>query len=87
MKIIGTMQTSFKGSDGTTVTGTTLYVTEPIDPEKGKGERADKLFLSAKKLADLDFVPAPNQEITVFYNRFGKPVKITNNTDTELNFN
>lgn len=76
MKIIGTAFTSFKGSDGSTVTGTTLYVTEPIDPDKGKGERASKLFLSARKLADMDFRPSVGDEINVFYNRFGKPEKI-----------
>ena len=76
MKVIGTVFTSFKGTDGSDVSGTTLYVTEPIAPDKGKGERADKLFLSAKKLASMTFVPTVGDAIEVYYNRFGKPEKI-----------
>ena len=76
MKVIGTVFTSFKGTDGSDVSGTTLYVTEPIAPDKGKGERADKFFLSAKKLASMTFVPSVDDAIEVYYNRFGKPEKI-----------
>ena len=51
LKVIGTVFTSFKGTDGSDVSGTTLYVTEPIAPDKGKGERADKLFFLTSPFA------------------------------------
>ena len=40
-KIIGTANSSFKGNDGTQITGTTVYTTEPIDPKRGQGESTD----------------------------------------------
>ena len=64
-KIIGTANSSFKGNDGTQITGTTVYTTEPIDPKRGQGESADHFFLSAAKLAALDFTPAVGQDVTV----------------------
>lgn len=84
MKIIGMSPTSFVGKDGSTVTGTIFHVTEPISPDKGTGEKADKLFLSTKKLADLDFTPSVGMGITVYYNKYGKPEKIVNNADGEI---
>ena len=75
-KVIGVSPTSFKGSDGTMVSGTTIYVSEPINPKRGQGESAEHFFLSAAKLADLVFSPAVGQEISVLYNRYGKVVTI-----------
>lgn len=72
MKIIGIENLSFKGSDGTQIDGVTIYGTEPIDPKRGDGERAERFFMSKAKLAALDFTPAPGQTAEVFYNRFGK---------------
>lgn len=57
-KIIGTANSSFKGNEGTQITGTILHVTDPIDPKRGQGESADHFFLSAAKLVALDFTPA-----------------------------
>ena len=84
MKVVGTMPTTFTGKDGTLISGTTLFVTEPIDPKKGKGERTDKLFLSTQKLADLPFVPAVGMEITVYYNKFGKPATVVSDVDAGI---
>ena len=75
-KIIGIARTSFTGSDGTPVEGTTLYFTDPIDPKRGQGAIGGKVFLSVAKLADLGFTPAVGQEITLFYNRYGKVATI-----------
>ena len=84
MRIIGMSPTSFVGKDGSTVTGTIFHVTEPISPDKGAGEKADKLFLSTQKLKSLDFTPSVGMEIAVYYNKYGKPEKIVNNADGEI---
>ena len=70
--IIGWFSTSFTGQDGVTVEGQTLFVTEVIDPKRGEGVSAERIFLSKAKLAALDFTPAVGQEVEIFYNRYGK---------------
>lgn len=72
MKIIGVKNTSFTGSDGTQVEGMTFYATEAIDAKWGRGEQAERFFLSKAKLAALGFTPAVGQEVEMFYNRYGK---------------
>lgn len=72
MKIIGVKNTSFTGSDGTQVEGMTFYATEAIDAKWGRGEQAERFFLSKAKLAALDFTPAPGQSVYVLYNKFGR---------------
>ena len=72
MKIIGVVETSFKPKDGDTIKGMTIYATEAIDPKRGRGESAERFFLSEAKLSTLDFTPAVGQEVEVLYNRFGK---------------
>lgn len=71
-KIIGIAKTEFTAKDGTQIRGLTIHTTEPMDPKKGQGEVTDHFFLSAAKLAALDFTPAVGQEVDVLYNRFGK---------------
>ena len=71
-KIVGTQNTSFTGKDGTQVEGKTIHTTEPSDPKRGKGEAGEKIFLSASKVAELDFTPEVGDEIEVLYNKFGK---------------
>lgn len=75
-KIIGIARTSFTGSNGTQVEGTTLYFTDPIDPKRGQGAIGGKVFLSVAKLAALNFRPAVNQDVQILYNRFGKVASI-----------
>lgn len=70
--ILGRAHTSFKGKDGTLIEGDTIYTMEGIDPRRGEGHRADHFFLSASKLAALDFTLKPGQEVEIYYNRFGK---------------
>ena len=74
--IIGVLQTAFTTKDGNAISGTTLYVTEPIPANRGKGSSADKVFLSSTKLAEQDFVPAVGQEVDVLFNKFGKVAKL-----------
>ena len=71
-RIVGIAKSSFTAGDGKQVTGTTIYVVEPLDPKKGQGERADHYFLSAAKLGDLGFTPMVGQEVTILFNRYGK---------------
>ena len=71
-RIIGTTRTSFKGQDGTLVEGTTIYVADPIDPNRGEGESAERYFLSKAKLTELGFPVAVGQEVELLFNKFGK---------------
>lgn len=72
MKIIGLVNVSFSTKDGNTITGKTFHVTSPVPVGQGSGEVTDHFFLSAAKLAALDFTPALSQQVQVLYNRFGK---------------
>lgn len=71
-KIIGIQPTAFDAKDGTHIEGTSIHLTSPIDPKRGKGEAGEKIFLTATKLAEVDFKPEVGNEIEVLYNRFGK---------------
>lgn len=75
-KIIGISQVHFSGKTGEIVEGATIFYTDPIDPKRGQGESAERIFLSAAKLADLGFTPALGQEITPLFNRYGKVATI-----------
>ena len=76
-KIIGTRQVSFTGKDGSPVSGTKIYITEPIQSDNGTGVSADSIFLSSQRLSTLDFVPAVGLEIEVFYDKGGRIKKIS----------
>ena len=65
-------KTDFTAKDGTRVTGTTFYTAETIPSQRGEGEKGDRFFLSAAKLTALDFVPAVNQVVELYYNKYGK---------------
>lgn len=83
-KVIGTRPTEFNTSDGTRVKGLTVFTTEPIDPAKGRGESADRFFLSAAKLAKLNFTPTVGMNITLLFNKYGKVQTITEDDDFEI---
>lgn len=71
--IIGVQHTAFDTKDGTHIEGSEVYITSPLDPKRGgQGQSSEKFFLSSAKLASLDFTPAPNQKVEIYYNRFGK---------------
>lgn len=71
-RIVGIVDVSFSTKDGNTITGKTFHVTNPVEAGQGRGEVTDHFFLSAAKLAALDFTPALSQQVQVLYNRFGK---------------
>lgn len=72
MKLIGIADTHFKTKDGIEIVGKNLYLTEQIDPKRGQGESAERIFLSEKKLSDLNFTPVIGMTIEVLFNRYGK---------------
>lgn len=69
-KIIGIRPSSFKGDDGTEITGKNIYVAYPLD--KGEGHGADRVFVTDKKLADWPYKPTVGDEVRLEYNRYGK---------------
>ena len=78
--IVGVEKVRFTGSDGTEISGITLYYTEALDPTRGTGQFAGKLFLTTARLAALDYKPAVGQTVEVLYDRRGK-VKAVNVVD------
>lgn len=70
MKVIGFRRRSFKGNDGSDVSGVNLYLTEPN--EKGEGLACDRIFVLDKYLNACGYVPKLGDEVRVEYNRYGK---------------
>lgn len=71
-KVIGIENVHFTGRDGNEVDGKRIHFTDPIDADRGVGEAADKVFLSAAKLAAFDFAPAVGQVVNFLYDRGGR---------------
>ncbi len=69
-KIIGIRPSSFKGEEGTTVSGKNFYFTEPL--EKGEGLAADRAFVTDAKLNQWAYQPRVGDEVRLEYNRFGR---------------
>lgn len=76
-KIIGIEHCSFKTKDGETISDDRIHYTEPVDARRGVGEAGDHFFLSTERLAALSFTPAPNQEVELRWNRYGKVISLT----------
>lgn len=76
-RIVGIKPISFT-SDKTNelVSGTKLFLTEPIPPGKGFGVSTDDLYLSSSRLAELSFQPSVGMEISVNYNKKGSLVSV-----------
>lgn len=72
MKIIGIKKLDFTTKEGDVIKGQQLVLTGPIEPNKGEGEEAEKIFLSAEKLSKMLFKPKLYDEVTVVYNKYGK---------------
>jgi len=69
-KIVGIRPSSFKGSDGSDVSGRNIYLTEPLD--KGEGLATDRVFVTDAKLADWVYKPVVGDEVEISYNRYGR---------------
>lgn len=70
MKVIGFRKSTFKGNDGSDVSGVNLYLTEPNT--NGEGLSCDRIFVLDKYLTACGYVPKLGDEIRVEYNRYGK---------------
>lgn len=81
-KIIGIEEIRFMGKDGKEVVGKRIHFTDPIDAGRGIGDAGDKIFLSAAKLAALDFAPAVGMDVDILYDRGGR-VKAVNVVDDD----
>lgn len=75
MKIIGIKNVKFTGKDGVLVTGFEVYYTEPI-ANNGNGFSSGKFFMTKKRRESLETDFEVNDEIELFYNRFGKVASI-----------
>lgn len=71
-KLIGFEGKSFTFDDGKTVTGFYLYTTDERPGVTGLACNRD--FISTAKIGS--YVPVLGDEITINYNRFGKPQSI-----------
>lgn len=76
LRVIGYKRVKFTTKDGTEIDGISLYLGEPIPSNLGEGESVDRIFFSAEKLRNFSYRPQLDDEIEVFYNRYGKPYLI-----------
>ena len=82
-RIIGTMPVNFKSADGTEISGMTIFCADSIDPKRGEGEEAYKLFLTADKLSKLGYTLRPGDTVNLIFNRHGKIERIEPLTDDQ----
>ena len=62
MKVIGIRKSSFKGKDGTTVSGVNLYLTEPV--KNGEGLSCDRVYVLDQRLNQCGYVPKLGDEVS-----------------------
>ena len=74
-RLVGFEAKNFKFEDGNEVSGFYLYTEEERNGVTGTA--TDRVFVSNKKLDG--YVPVIGHDITVNYNRFGKPQSVTCN--------
>lgn len=72
MKIVGIKKVNFTDSGGKTVSGQSFFLSQPIEVGKGDGDEVKKVFLSTDKLSLMAYKPKLYDEVTVFYNEYGK---------------
>lgn len=58
-KIEGVVEVDFKNDTGEAITGKTVYYTEPLDPDRGEGRFAGKLFFSSAPPSSLLLILTP----------------------------
>lgn len=72
--LVGMRDVSFKGNDGSQVSGQNFFLTYENDKITGVG--VEKIFISNSKFADLTFVPELNDQCRLLYNKYGKVADI-----------
>lgn len=73
MTVMGYKRNDFTTKDGNHVTGYNLFLGYPISGADSDGMAVERLYFSDGKLAKCNYVPHVGDEVTVSYNRFGKP--------------
>lgn len=76
MKLIGFKRNDFSTKEGTTITGYSLYLAYPATGPEAQGVVAEHICMTDAKLAKCGLDAGKlkvNAEVTVQYNRFGKP--------------
>lgn len=68
--IVGVRTSSFKGDKGETISGKTIYFTEPL--EGGEGVSAERVFLTTEKLLKCQYDPKVGDDVRIEYNRYGR---------------
>lgn len=76
-KIVGIRSVRFKGQDGEQVAGVNIYVTVPIDEDKGEGCSTERYFVTDSRRANWTYVPRVGDEVRIIYNRYGKCDEMT----------
>lgn len=71
-KVIGFERKTFNFEDGKTVNGFYLYLSE--QRQGVTGISCERVFVSTNKLDG--YTPVLDDEIEVYYNRFGKPQRV-----------
>lgn len=75
MKIIGVEKNNFTVKEtGVVVEGSNVYLSYPVDPAKGKGVAAERIYITDSKAASMsvDLNSMIGKEVIVVYNRYGK---------------
>ena len=74
MKIIGYQRADFAGEDGKQIKGNNIYIATEINPHCGAGIRVERSYLTDNKCEreGIDLAALLDQEIKVYYNRYGK---------------
>lgn len=71
VQVVGLRSVSFKDDkDGREISGVSLYLL--LDHDQVEGKMADKVFVSAKKLENLEYFPKVGEEVYLDYDRYGK---------------
>ncbi len=76
MKLIGFKRNDFSTKEGVTITGYNLYLTYPATGPEAQGMVAEHIYMSDAKLAKCGLDAGKfkvGAEVTIQYNRFGKP--------------
>ncbi len=84
-EVLGIQDVNFKGRDGQPVEGKTVFLAQKIPAQRGRGQSAERIFLSTAKLTELGFVLDVGMSVEVLYNRYGK-VHTLRRLDNPLDF-
>lgn len=76
MKLIGYKRSDFTSKEGTIITGYSIYLSYPAMGPEAQGMETEHIYMTDAKLAKCGLDASKlkvGAEVTVQYNRFGKP--------------